>query len=74
MSANENTWPQGWGKFTELIKGDNRVFSEGLPTWAARFRAARAFSGVHFDGLTEESSDAYFVDLKLTLFKSLRDY
>lgn len=74
MSANENTWPQGWGKFTELIKGDNRVFSEGLPTWAARFRVARAFSGVHFDGLTEESSDAYFVDLKLTLFKSLRDY
>lgn len=70
LPGDEDLWPIGWDKFVELIRGANRLFPEGLPTWAARFRAARAFSGVQFDGLSQESTDAYFVGLKLTLVES----
>ena len=64
------SWPKWWGHYVGATKEKGLSLDRELAVWAARFRAARAFSGVTFDGLSEKSSQGYFVGLKLTLVES----
>jgi|GEM_PF-3362485 hypothetical protein len=68
--ASAGRWPQGWGQYVELLKARETPIPRGFAVWAARFRAARAFSGVSFEGLSQQAVDGYFVGLKLTLAES----
>ena len=60
----------GLGQYVELLKARETPIPRGFAVWAARFRAARAFSGVSFEGLSQQAVDGYFVGLKLTLAES----
>lgn len=66
----EHTWPEGWAQYVSAMKEKGLPPDRGLAVWAARFRAARGFSGVSFEGLSQKASDGYFVGLKLTLVES----
>ncbi len=66
----DGNWPQGWGRYVSLLKDRGDSLPREPAVWAARFRAARAFSGVTFEGMSEKASSGYFVGLKLTLAES----
>lgn len=68
--ASAGRWPQGWNQYVSAMKNKGLPPERGLAVWAARFRAARGFSGVSFEGLSQKASDGYFVGLKLTLVES----
>lgn len=68
--ASAGRWPQVWGQYVEVLKARGTPIPRGFAVWAARFRAARAFSGVSFEGLSQQAVDGYFVGLKLTLAES----
>lgn len=69
-SGARNGWPRGWAEYVAHQQSNGQPIAPELAVWSARFRAARLFSGVSFDGMSEKGSEGYFVGLKLSLVES----
>lgn len=60
-------YPRNWSLYVDTVKELGLPVDEKYSVWASRFRAAKALSGMSFDGLSQASSEGFFLATKITM-------